>query len=244
MLLGVAALLGLPVLARARPGATIYLVGMLAAVLLVPSFLLQGKFSERYGLPALPLLALVAAAGVHQTLQLGSRWASQRRRLGAAVPVGVLLLIFGTALADDVEAAVHQAQEPAGEQTWLQVLEQQGIRPGDLLLSDAPTVVHFYLGRDEYFLYSDDFERYTYRTSDGLRSIYTDSLLLRTRRDFARYVERRQAGRTLWVVGRRHQLERWSKMSDPGWLPSLTESADTLIDTPDGWLLMRVPVER
>jgi 4-amino-4-deoxy-L-arabinose transferase-like glycosyltransferase len=240
----VVAAFALPLLARAQSGGTVYLVSLLAAVVLVPSLLLQGKLSERYSLAALPLVALLAAGGIAELLKPLSGRSGSWRGLGALLSLVALLLAFGTALAGDVDLVSRLVRQPPARETWLQALEQQGVGPDDLVLSDAPTVVYFYLGRADYFLYSDDYERYTYRTAGGLRSIYTDSLLVRTRRDFERLVERKQLGRTLWVIGREHQLTRWSGLSDRRLLPSLVDSADQVVKTPDGWMFIKVPLPR
>jgi 4-amino-4-deoxy-L-arabinose transferase-like glycosyltransferase len=240
----VVAAFALPLLARAQSGGTVYLVSLLAAVVLVPSLLLQGKLSERYSLAALPLVALLAAGGIAELLKPLSGRSGSWRGLGALLSLVALLLAFGTALAGDVDLVSRLVRQPPARETWLQALEQQGVGPDDLVLSDAPTVVYFYLGRADYFLYSDDYERYTYRTAGGLRSIYTDSLLVRTRRDFERLVERKQLGRTLWVIGREHQLTRWSGLSDRRLLPSLVDSADQVVKTPDGWMFLKVPLPR
>src|SRR5207248_162002 len=119
-------------------------------------------------------------------------------------PSLALLAIFGTALHGDSLAAIRRFQRPTPGPTWLQTLQQQGLQQTDLLITDAPTVVHYYLGRDDYYLYPEGYERFTYRADDALRSIYTNSALLHWPGDFERLVARPNPGRTVWVIGRHY----------------------------------------
>jgi 4-amino-4-deoxy-L-arabinose transferase-like glycosyltransferase len=257
----VVALLGAPLLARSRPRGLTYLGALLALSLLVPSFVIQVKTQPRYALSMLPLLAVVAAAATLRLIDFTGRLApavrrgegyrskgavsagsAKRGRSGWRVPA--LLVVFGLALHRDVPVAAHHLQPSTTGVTWLEVLQQQGLQPTDLLVAEAPTIVHFYLGRDEFYVHPDDNERYVYQAPGALRSIYTDSALVSERGDFERLVERPYAGRSVWMVSRRGRLQQLMNRIDPSLWPSLVRSADQVLETRDGWVLVKVTLPR
>jgi hypothetical protein len=123
----------------------------------------------------------------------------------------------------------------------VQVIRQQGLAPDDLLVVDQPEVVQFYLGHAEFYYRVEGFERYTYPSADGVRSIYTDSLLLAERGDFRRLVETPHPGRRVWVISRGEHIERRAKAVDPRFWSALVRSADRRLEADDRTLI-RAPL--
>jgi hypothetical protein len=220
----------------------------LAILFLAPSFLLQGKAEIRYVLPALPLLAILGIGG-------GSALASavgSRLRLGAGGSVLlanlVVLLLTVATLREDLVSAASQLRRPPARPTWVQTLLAQPIGPDDLLLTEGPERLRFYFGRADYHLYSrrefrdsqDDEDRYSYQAVDGIRSIYTNSLLISEPDDFDRLVEAPNHGRTLWVVGSEETLHRLARRIEGDLWPSLLGSARRKLSTDDGWIMLRI----
>lgn len=235
----VLALIGLPFLARRRPRGTLYVGGLLAATFLLPSFVIQVQLQARYALAVLPLLAVLAAAGGVRLARLVGREVSSAP-LRAVLPTLVLLLVFGTALRPDAVAAARQMGEPPPRQTWLQVMAGQDLRPSDLIVTEGPEVAYFYLGRADYYFRAGEPDRYVYPALDGLRAITTGSLLLHQPGDFEQLVERPNAGRRIWVIGRRDRLRRLTAQIDPLLWPALAASAEQRVETPDGWILLAI----
>ena len=243
-LLFVPAVLGLIFLARG-PGGALFLGGLLVLAFLVPSFLLP-LFQVRYAAPVLPLLAALAACGAVRTVVLLFDLAAAR--LSAAPPAAwqgltagvVALALLVPTLQPDLATALRRARQGPSEQTWLQVIRQQGLQPTDLLVVERPEVVYFYLGHAEYYFRTEGFERYTYRDDGATRYLYTGSLLLAERGDFARLVESPNAGRAAWVISRGEHIERRAKEIEPRLWPALTRAADVALETKDDWTLLRV----
>jgi 4-amino-4-deoxy-L-arabinose transferase-like glycosyltransferase len=244
--------LGWPLLARANLGATVLLTLTLALIVLVPSFVLQAKTEIRYVLPSLPLLAILAAGGSFLLVQAAARGLRLGRPAASAVAALAVVAVVAGALHDDLTEAGDRLRRPAPRSTWLQTLEQQEIGPDDLLLTEGPERLRFYLGRADYHIYSrrefndldrdsaDDQGRYSYAADDGIRSIYTNSLLLGAKGDFERLVEQPNHGKTLWVIGEESTIKRLAERMDDDLWPSLHRSARRRTTTDDDWIIMRI----
>jgi hypothetical protein len=238
-----AALLGLPLLAGWRSRGTLYLGLLLLLVLGVPSFILRDRLA-RYLLPALPLLAIVVAAGMARLATIYSSAISRSSLQQQVLRVVAIVGIFALVLPADLVNAARRLRRPPPGPTWVQALQQAGIQPNDLILGEGVTKIRFYFGHAEYYLRLDDYERYAYGPPDALRYIYSDSLLLTRRGDFERLVEEPNYGRTLWLVGTTGKLEDRADEIDPRLWPSLVKSADRTIRTRDGWELVRLTLPR
>ena len=239
-----ALLMGLPLLARTRPDGTAFLGGLLALAFLVPSLVIQFQYQVRYALPVLPLLAVLAAAGTASLAALAGRRLAPTNRWRMALPGLVLSAVLGAALFHDLGAIGRLFRQPTPGPTWVQALQEHGLQPTDLIVTEGPEVVRFYLGRADFNFYTADNERYTYPAVDAVRSIYTDSALLHERGDFERLVERPNAGRTAWVLGRQERLQRLTQAIDPELWPTLARSAELMIETRDGWALVKLTLPR
>jgi 4-amino-4-deoxy-L-arabinose transferase-like glycosyltransferase len=242
--LGGVALLGLPLLARARPGATLYLVALLVPLLLVPSFVIRSLSVVRYILSALPLLVVLAAAATVQLGELLGRRFKASGQWREVFPEVALLLVFGLALANDLDRVIARLEQPTPGPTWVQTLQQEGLQPTDLILAESATKLHFYFQRADFYVRPTDYERYAAESDDALRYIYTDSALIVGPGDFERLVEQPNHGRTLWMVSSGNRLQRMAEEIDSDLWPSLVQSADRTVRTDDGWELVRLTLPR
>jgi hypothetical protein len=239
------ALLGLPLIVRRHVRSGAYFGALLVVGLAVPVLVIQVHQTTRYVLQVLPLLAVLAAAGaVLVARQLGDRMAPDRQGwipfLLRGAPYLLVALLFSITLSADVGGALRRWRQAPTRTTWLQDLEREDISRDSLILTDAPTILNFYVAQPTFYVHDKEYARYAYRAEDGLRSIYTDSLLLREPADFERQLAENQTGRTLWVVGRLGRLDVWIKQSAPGRWEQLRRAADREVKTRDGWVLLRV----
>jgi 4-amino-4-deoxy-L-arabinose transferase-like glycosyltransferase len=239
-----AALAGVLLLDHAKPHWALYLVSLLLPLLVIPSFVIRSLSVVRYVLPALPLLAILAAAGSVRLGHLLGRLLKASPYWREVLPELTLLLVFSVALANDVVRAFRDFGRPAPGPTWVQALQQEGLQPADLILADSATKMQFYFQRADFYFRTADYDRYAYDASDTLRYIYTDSPLIVEQGDFERVIEQPSQGRTLWVISDGDRIERMAEKIDPGLWPSLMKSADRTIRTHDGWELVRLTLPR
>jgi 4-amino-4-deoxy-L-arabinose transferase-like glycosyltransferase len=251
---------------RPAPPGLGYLVALLAVALLVPTFVIQTKQEVQYGLAVLPLVAALGAWGVaalagggpaplpalHGAGRGSARdWpkAPPPRRTEGGVrwwgPAGLALLAFGLVLWGDAASALHSRARPRGP-TWLDDLRSKGWRPDDpsaLVLAEAPLVTRLYLGRADFYVHPDGFERYAYQDGPVARSLYTPAVLLKERGDFERLVAGPYAGRTLWVIGQDDRLPRLARRLDSALWERLERASGVTRPTRDYWI-MRVDLPR
>jgi 4-amino-4-deoxy-L-arabinose transferase-like glycosyltransferase len=213
-------------------------LSLLVVSVVVPAFVMQNKWEERYVLVTLPLLVLAAAQATAMLARLGS--ASPPGRPGFRRAIPILALWFGVlVLADDLAGALRAA--PAEKRpTWLEELRARGWTEHDPVLVDAPTVASFYLGRSDFYLHDDAYERYARRDGAVIRSIYTNAVLIRSRRDLERRVVAAHRGRSVWIIGRDSRLVPMVRELDDGLWRRLRNQTGVQHPTHDGWWLMRL----
>lgn len=228
---------------RPRPPGLGLLATLLVVSLLIPTFFIQSKQEQQYGLAVLPFSAalwawgLAALAGgphAHSLTGSGLRWAD------ALVAAGLGVLSFGLVLGSDTASALRPRTSPRAP-TWLDDLRAQGFQPTDptiLVLAEAPLVTQLYLGRADFYIHPEGYERYAYQ--DGLiaRSVYTPAVLLKQAGDFERQVNGPQAGRTLWVIGQDDRLPRLTRQMDAALWQRL-QAASGVTRPTRGWWIMR-----
>ena len=170
------------------------------------------------------------------------------RAMRSGQGVGVLFigaLAFGLVLWSDAASALRpRAQSRAP--TWLDDLRAQGWRPDDpnaLLLAEAPLVTQLYLGRADFYVHPEGFERYAYQDGPVARSLYTPAVLLKEAGDFERLVTGPYAGRTLWVIGQDDRLPRLTRQMDPALWPWMQRASGVTRPTRDYWI-MRLELPR
>jgi hypothetical protein len=153
--------------------------------------------------------------------------------------------VFGHALADDFGQARRRLTRPPAGATWVQTLQQEGLQPTDLLMGEMVTKFQFYFGHADFYVESKSYERFTYQAPSGsVRSLYTDASLVTNRGDFERLVEEPNPGRTLWVLSLGDDLKVIADEIDPNLWLSMTRSADKIIKTRDGWVVLKITLPR
>jgi 4-amino-4-deoxy-L-arabinose transferase-like glycosyltransferase len=221
---------------RPLPGGLGLLLALLMVALLVPTFVIQTKQEQQYGLAVLPLVAVLGAWGI-AALAGGPK----AGRYDGLIAAGIALVSFGAVCAGDAATALRP-RTPSRAPTWLDDLRTQGWQPNDpsaLVLAEAPLVTQLYLDRADFYVHPEGFERYAYQDGPVARSLYTPAVLLKEAGDFERFVAGPYAGRTLWVIGQDDRLPRLTRQMDPALWQQLQEASGVSRPT-RGWWIMRV----
>jgi hypothetical protein len=158
---------------------------------------------------------------------------------GASLPV-ILAAIFIAAILFPDAASALRPRTPSRAPTWLDDLRAQGFRPDDpntVVFAEAPLVTQVYLGRADFYVQPDGFERYAYQDGPILRSLYTRAVLLKEAGDFERLVAGPYAGKTLWVIGQDDRLPRLTKQMDPALWQRLMDASGVSRPTRGYWIM-------
>ena len=243
-LLLLAALAGLPLAIRRRCASTLILWLALIPTLLHAAFLIPRGPQERYGLTLVLVMAVLGAQGVR--LVTSSILEPPARRRGHPAVRGST--VVGVALAamllvhQDVARALERAALSPREGAWLRQVRALGLGPDDVVMTDVPTVVGWYVGGLDFWISSRDYEKYTTRSDDVRRDVHTGAALIRQRSDFERLVGRPLAGQSVWVIssGRSYQ---WGELVDDDLKAFLDRSASQRVNPGDNYrvLLLNVP---
>jgi hypothetical protein len=142
----------------------------------------------------------------------------------------------------DIGRAIDRAALSPGEGAWLRQARALGIAPDDLVMTDIPTIVAWYIGGLDYWITSQDYEKYVTRVDDVRRDVHTGAVVVRDRTDFDRLVRRVHPGADVWVIasGRSYQ---WGELVDDD-LKSILDRAATRRINPGGSariLLLKLP---
>jgi hypothetical protein len=221
---------------RPLPGGLGLLLALLIVALLVPTFIIQTKQEQQYGLAVLPLAVTLGAWGI-AALAGGPK----AGRYDGLIAAGIALVTFGAVLTNDAVSAVRP-RAPSRAPTWLDDLRARGWQPNDpnaLVLAEAPLVTQAYLGRADFYIHPEGFERYAYQDGPVARSLYTPAVLLKEVGDFERIVAGPYSGRTLWIIGQDDRLPRLTRQMDPELWKRLQEASGVSRPT-RGWWIMRV----
>jgi hypothetical protein len=166
-------------------------------------------------------------------------------RGGASLPLILAVLYLAAVLWPDVAGAIRP-RTPSRAPTWLDDLRAAGFRPDDpstVVFAEAPLVTQLYLGRADFYVQPDGFERYAYQDGPVARSLYTRAGLLKQAGDFERLVAGPYAGKTLWVIGQDDRLPRLTRQMDPALWQRLTDTSGVTRPT-RGWWIMRLDLPR
>jgi 4-amino-4-deoxy-L-arabinose transferase-like glycosyltransferase len=242
-LLAALAIVGLILAIRHRRTDTLLLWLALLPTFVHDAFLIPRGPQERYGLTLVLVIAVLAAQGARLAAEA---LAPLARRLSAAKMSPALIdpaTITGAALAvtllahQDVARAIDRAALSPKEGSWLRQVRELGIGPDDLIMTDVPTTVGWYVGGLDFWLTSKEFEKYTTRTDDVRRDVHTGAALVRSRGDFDRLVARPLAGRRVWVIasGRSYQ---WGELVDDDLKSLLERSASERLNPGDNFRLL------
>jgi hypothetical protein len=243
-LLLVAALAGLPLAIRRRCSDTLILWLALVPTLLHAAFLIPRGPQERYGLTLVLVMALLGAQGVRlvaDTVLEYREGRRGRRTIPRTAVVGVALAVMLLAH-QDVARAVERAALSSRDGAWLREVRALGLGPEDVVMTDVPTVVGWYVGGLDFWISSRDYEKYTTRSDDLRRDVHTGAALIRQRSDFERLVGRPFAGQAVWVIssGRSYQ---WGELVDDDLKALLDRSASQRVNPGDNFriLLLNLP---
>ena len=185
-----------PLLASGPVRRRLLVLGLAAVGLLVLTAFFLSQRVPRYGLPLAPMLYLFAAVGLAAVAERLRRVLPGRSAAGVAMILStiVVLGVIGT-------SGVWRSAAPTQAQaTWVTRLYEAGYRPGDLVLSDTPTVTYVYLGQTDYWLRTSSYEKYVRQDGGVLRDIHTNAVLLRDQAQYRRMVATPHRGRTAWVI--------------------------------------------
>ncbi|MBA2448230.1 MAG: glycosyltransferase family 39 protein [Chloroflexi bacterium] len=230
------ATLGIPLaLAQRR-----YVVLLLWLALLPPfvhaAAIIPDQPQERYGLTLVVALVLLAA----QSARAWAAWLANRRTLplsSGALAGAVLALTL--LVHQDLRRGLERGELPPRGGAWLQEARGLGIGPADLVMSDLPTVAGWYLGDLDYWVSSEQYQKYALQTGELRRDVHTGARLVRNVGEFQRLVVEPNRGRTLWVFasGRSYQ---WGELVDDSLKTFLERSAQRRIAPGDGSRILRI----
>ncbi len=191
---------------------------------------------ERYSLTFIPILVVLAALAVRDL----ATWAVARFSLQyspdllAGVALGLILLAH-----QNLPRAVERAALSPRDGAWLAEARALGIAPDDLLMSDLPTVVGWYLGGLDFWVSSRDYQKYTVQQDEVRRDLHTGAILVRNRAEFQRLVAQPNPGRTLWLIasGRGYQ---WGELVDDDLKSFLERAATQRVNSADGFRIYQI----
>jgi 4-amino-4-deoxy-L-arabinose transferase-like glycosyltransferase len=175
----------------------------------------------------------------------GRGWGWGPSRGWAWGPPVLAVLAFGLVVWGDAAGALRP-RVPSRAPNWLDDLRAKGFQPDDpnaLVLAEAPLVTQLYLGRADFYVHPEGYERYAYQDGLVARSLYTPAVLLKEAGDFERLVAGPYAGRTLWVIGQDDRLPRLTRQMDPALWQRLQSASGVTRPTRDSWI-MRVELPR
>jgi hypothetical protein len=211
---------------------------LLAAILplfAVNAFVLPDRPQERYGLALVPPLLVLAAAGICDL--------AARARARFTGPIGLLIaaaLIAGVPLVHiDLSGVLRRTDVSRISGTWLADLGRLGFQPGDVVMTDIPTVTQIYLGRTDYWLVSKEFEKYAYSPDGELRDIHTNASVIRTTAELDRVWGGDLRGRRVWVIGSDRSYQ-WEELVDRGLRRAIDERSVAKLQSEDSVRLFRL----
>lgn len=234
---------GLVMAIRQRRADTLLLWLALLPTFVHDAFLIPRGPQERYGLTLILTIVVLAAQGARL---VAGPLSALARQLGPAVTPAVVTgaLLAVTLLAhQDVARAIDRAALSPREGSWLRQVRELGIGPDDLVMTDVPTTLGWYVGGLDFWVSSEEYEKYTTRSTDDLRrDVHTGAVLVRSRGDFERLVARPLAGQSVWVIasGRSYQ---WGELVDDDLKMVLERSASQRVNPGDNFrlLLLHLP---
>jgi hypothetical protein len=171
---------------------------MLGVIVAFNSFGLVRRGESRYMLAAIPFAAIVAAVALDRVgpsivAVMAGRPLGRSRHL-----VRFVLLTLLVVASLDPARLVTDARSHAVSSTWVQALA--GRAPDDLVVSFAPTLTSYYLGRTDFWLRTEGYTKYVWAGRTPLRDVHTGAVLLRNQNDLDQLLLAPNRGRRVWVV--------------------------------------------
>lgn len=238
------ALAGLVFAVRRRQASTLLLWLALLPAFVHAAFLIPRGPQERYGLTLVLVSTVLGAQGARQLVELA--YGLLVARIGQAgkivIPVSTAVAVVLTAMFtahQDIQRAIERAALSPREGAWLRQARALGIGPDDVVMTDVPTTVGWYIGGLDYWVSSREYEKYTTRYDETRRDVHTGAVLIRNRNDFERLVARPLAGGRVWVIvsGRNYQ---WGELVDDDLKSLLDRSASQRVNPGDNTRILLV----
>jgi hypothetical protein len=172
---------------------------MVLVVIAFNSFGLVRRGESRYILAALPFLAVVAAVALDRVGPSVVAALSGQRRLGRGRHLTrMILLTLLVAVSLDPTRLIADVQSHAVPSTWVQAMADRG--PDDVIVSFAPTLTSYYLGRTDFWVRTEGYSKYIWSGRTPLRDVHTGAVLVRNQTEWERLVLEPNRGRTVWVI--------------------------------------------
>jgi 4-amino-4-deoxy-L-arabinose transferase-like glycosyltransferase len=206
-----------------------------AALFVLTSFFISQRYS-RYGPPLLPtgyVLAGVGLVQVHRALR-GMRhahWAA-----AAVVPLAMVILVTLSSPSNLLTSSARRQPQV----TWLTRLYEAGYTPGDLILTNNPTVAYLYLGRTDFWLRTNANAKYVREDGGQPRDIHTNAVVLSRKTQLSKLLLVPYQGHTAWVVAWRVS-DQWQRAVDADLREALEARASQLLDA-GSWTVYRLPL--
>jgi hypothetical protein len=204
-----------------------------AALIVLTSFFLSQQLS-RYGLPLLPMVYLLAGVGLVQLQCTLRRTRHGHWAAAALVPLAVVILV--TLSGPSGLFTIPERSRP--QVTWLTRLDEAGYTPGDLILTNNPTVTQVYLGQTDFWLRSSVYEKYVRQDGRLLRDIHTNAILLSRQAQLRKLLLKPYKGRTAWVIAWR-AYSHWEGNLEPELREALEAHATKRLEA-KGWTVYRL----
>jgi 4-amino-4-deoxy-L-arabinose transferase-like glycosyltransferase len=190
----------------------------------------------RYGLPLLPTGYLLAGVGWVQLQRALGRVRHGHWSAAAGVPLALVVLVAFSGLSGLFTSPARGQPQV----TWLTRLYKAGYRPGDLVLTNNPTVTYLYLGRTDFWLRTSRYARYVRKDGKLLRDIHTNAVLLSHQAQLRELLLGPYQGRTAWVIAWRSPYH-WQKALEPALLAALEARATQRLEA-GSWTVYRLPL--
>jgi hypothetical protein len=239
-----AALGGLPLAIRDRRPEALVLWLAILPTFVHAAFLIPRGPQERYGLTLVLVIAVLAAQGARLIAERAVEALARRRPLAwpaapltASIVLGIMLLMH-----QDVGRAIERAALSARDGAMIRQARDLGIGPDDVVMTDVPTTVGWYIGGLDFWISSHDYEKYTTLTDGVRRDVHTGAVLVRSRGELERLVSRPLAGQRVWVLasGRSYQ---WGELVDDDLKTALERATSQRVNPGDTSriLLLNIP---
>jgi hypothetical protein len=155
------------------------------------------------------------------------------------------ILIAGTVFVvmllahQDVARAVDRAALSPRDGSWLREVRALGIGPDDVVMSDVPTIVEWYVGGLDFWISSREYEKYTTRSGDVPHDVHTGAILVRGRGDIERLVSRGLAGQEIWLIASGRSFQ-WGELVDDDLKAAIERSASRRINPGDNFRILLI----
>jgi len=200
------------------------------------AFIIPRTPQERYGLTLVVVLALLAAESARAWAgRLHLRFGSRR---GGALAVAVAA-IAAIIVVRDVDAALDRRAPRESDGAGLREVRALGLGPEDIVMTDVPTVVGWYVGGVDVWLSSREYEKYATHDGNDLRDVHTGALLVRNRRELEHAASRLGERRTAWVIGSGRNYQ-WGDLVDSDLKRFLEQAAVERVRSGDSTRIWRL----